>query len=50
MEPSQLISLIHRRTPFRVTEYRMLLEGWDNVVLLANGSHIFRFTRRPDVA
>ena len=28
----------------------MLLEGCGNVVLLANGSHIFRFTRRPDVA
>ena len=50
MEPSRLISLIHRHTPFRVTEYRLLLEGWDKVVLLANGSHIFRFTRRPDVS
>jgi aminoglycoside 2''-phosphotransferase len=50
VEPSQLISLIHRHTPFKVAEYRLLLEGWDNVVLLANGSHVFRFTRRPDVA
>jgi aminoglycoside 2''-phosphotransferase len=50
VEPSQLISLIHGHTPFRVAEYRLLLEGWDNVVLLANGSHVFRFTRRPDVA
>jgi aminoglycoside 2''-phosphotransferase len=50
VEPSRLISLIHRRTPFRVKEYRLLLEGWDNVVLLADGSHVFRFTRRPDVA
>jgi aminoglycoside 2''-phosphotransferase len=37
-------------TSFRVTEYRLLLEGWDNVVLQANGSHVFRFTRRPDVS
>lgn len=50
MEPSRLISLIHRHTPFKVLEYRLLLEGWDNVVLLANGSHVFRFTRRPDVS
>jgi aminoglycoside 2''-phosphotransferase len=50
VEPSQLISLIHRHASFRVAEYRLLLEGWDNVVLLANGSHVFRFTRRPDVA
>ena len=50
MEPSRLISLIHRHTPFRVRSHTVLLEGWDNVVLLANGSHVFRFTRRPDVA
>jgi len=50
VEPSRLVSLIHRHTPFRVKEYGLLLEGWDNVVLLANGSHVFRFTRRPDVS
>ena len=50
MEPSQLITLIHGHTPFRVRSHRLLLEGWDNVVLLANESHVFRFTRRPDVA
>lgn len=50
MEPDALVSLVHMHTPFRVAEYRLLLEGWDNVVLLANGSHVFRFTRRPDVA
>jgi len=50
VEPSRLISLIHRHTPFKVAEYRLLLEGWDNAVLLANGSHVFRFTRRPDVS
>jgi aminoglycoside 2''-phosphotransferase len=50
VEPAQLISLIHGHTPFRVAEYRLLLEGWDNVVLLANGSHVFRFARRPEVA
>jgi len=50
VEPSRLVSLIHTHAPFRVKEYRLLLEGWDNVVLLANGSHVFRFTRRPDVA
>ena len=50
MESSQLITLIHGHTPFRVRSHRLLLEGWDNVVLLANGSHVFRFTRRPDVA
>jgi len=50
VEPSRLISLIHGRTPFRVTGYKLMLEGWDNVVLLANGSHVFRFTRRRDVA
>jgi len=50
VEPSRLVSLIHRHTPFRVRSYRLLLDGWDNVVLLANGTHVFRFTRRPDVA
>ncbi len=50
MEPSRLISLIHRHTPFRVRSHRMLLEGWDNVVILTNGSHVFRFTRRPDAS
>jgi len=50
VEPSRLISLIHRHTPFRVRSHIMLLEGWDNVVLLANGSHVFRFTRRPDAS
>jgi aminoglycoside 2''-phosphotransferase len=50
VEPSRLISLIHRHTPFRVRSHTVLLEGWDNVVLLANGSHVFRFTRRPDAS
>jgi aminoglycoside 2''-phosphotransferase len=50
VEPSQLITLIHVHTPFRVRSHRLLLDGWDNLVLLANGSHVFRFTRRPDVS
>lgn len=50
MEPDSLVSLIHLHTPFRVRSHRLLLDGWDNVVLLANSSHVFRFTRRPDVA
>ena len=50
MEPSRLISLIHMHTPFRVSSHRLLLDGWDNVVLLANGSHVFRFIRRQDVS
>ncbi|OGD55915.1 hypothetical protein A3K81_04965 [Candidatus Bathyarchaeota archaeon RBG_13_60_20] len=49
MEPDALVSLVHLHTPFRVRSHRLLLDGWDNVVLLANGSHVFRFTRRPDV-
>ncbi len=49
MEPGALVSLIQRHTGIKVHSHRTVLEGWDNVVLLVNGSHVFRFTRRPDV-
>jgi aminoglycoside 2''-phosphotransferase len=49
MNPQELLKIIQRTTDLNVNRHRMLLDGWDNLVLEVNDELIFRFTRREDI-
>jgi aminoglycoside 2''-phosphotransferase len=49
VNPQELIEIIERDTGLEVYHYKLLTDGWDNLVLEVNRSLIFRFARRMDV-
>ncbi|MBE0633889.1 hypothetical protein IH574_04910, partial [Candidatus Bathyarchaeota archaeon] len=49
MDPQELLKIIQRTTDLNVNRHRLLLDGWDNLVLEINNEIIFRFTRREDI-
>lgn len=49
MNTQELLEVIERDTGIDVVSHRLLLDGWDNLVLEVNDEFIFRFTRRPEI-